>query len=179
MSEGLKRWWSNLSQGSRVGVVLLGLVLAGTIFQVTPWANDRNRPAEVSEPEQKESSPAENKPASWPWQFIDRKQESFGHRNVMDLYAFPGRLDHDRLIEFCRERKKDSPAKAFYYVVIFDDASSAAFPGNPFTARYSGYPDVLSHIRAVFWYNKLNDSASLEYHPENISEHTPVRVTDF
>jgi hypothetical protein len=111
----------------------------------------------------------------WPYQFVESKTEPTGHRNVMDLYAFDGDFDPADLKAFCKERKAKSPAKVFYYVVIFDKASNAKFPSTPFTAEYGDEEGALKHIRAIYVYNKLNGFSELRYHPQNLWQHVPTR----
>lgn len=93
----------------------------------------------------------------------------------MDLYAFDGEFDAADLKAFCKERKDKSPARVFYYVVIFDKASNARFPSTPFTAEYGDEEGALKHIRAIYCYNKLNGFSELRYHPLNVWEHIPMR----
>ena len=133
--------------------------------------------AEKKEPtplaEKKEPIPpqAEKK---WPYLFVETKTEQTAHRNVMDIYAFAGDIDAANLKAFCQERKEKSPAKVFYYVIIFDNASNAKFPSTPFTAGYGDEEGSLKHIRAIYCYNKLNGYSELRYHSQNVWEHIPT-----
>ena len=111
----------------------------------------------------------------WPYQLVESKTEQTEHRNVMDLYAFNGEFDPADLKAFCKERKDKSPAKVFYYVVIFDKAANAKFPNTPFTAEYGDDEGILKHIRAIYCYNKLNGFSELRYHSQNVWEHVPTR----
>lgn len=131
---------------------------------------------------QKETKPdqfLEIKPAvqekKWPYQFVQSKTEQTGHMNVMDLYAFSGNFDLEELKAFCRERKKQSPAKAFYFIAIFDSATEARFPSSPFTAHYDLDDDIAKHIRAIYTFNKLNGFSELQYHEKNIFQNIPNR----
>ena len=106
----------------------------------------------------------------WPYEFLRSKTEQTAHKNVMHLYAFSGALDLAELKVFCRDRKQQSPAKTFYYVVIFDDAANAKFPTTPFTAEYGIEEDAQRHIRAIYVYNKLNGFSELRYYDTNAWE---------
>ena len=126
----------------------------------------------------KDGRPRETQPAvepfaiekKWPYQFVKSKTEQTAHKNAMDLYAFSGALDPADLKAFCRERKQLSPAKVFYYVVIFDNPGNAKFPSSPFTAEYGIEQDALKHIRAIYVYNKLNGFSELRYYDRNAWE---------
>lgn len=112
-----------------------------------------------------------------PYQFVASKTETFGQRNTMELYAFSGTFDIAELRKFCSENKNKSPAKAFFYVVIFDNASNARFPSSPFTAEYGSEENVKRHIRAIYIYNKMNGFSELSYHADNIWDNKPARET--
>ena len=138
-------------------------------------ADPTQSPAVAEKKEPTPSPPAEKK---WPYQFVESKTEQTRHRDVMDLYAFDGEFDPADLKAFCKERKDKSPAKVFYYVVIFDKAANAKFPSTPFTAQYDGDEEGAlkqKHIRAIYCYNKLNGFSELSYHPQNVWEHIPTR----
>ncbi len=88
----------------------------------------------------------------------------------MDLYAYAGDLDLSNLIAFCQERKEESPAEAFYYIVIFDDSANAVFPTAPFTAEYGSDEEASKHIRAIYVYNKKNGFSELRHYERNMWE---------
>lgn len=129
---------------------------------------EKKEPASLAEKKEPIPPPAEKK---WPYLFVETKTEQSGHRNVMDIYAFDGDIDPTDLKAFCQERKEKSPAKVFYYVVIFDKASNAKFPSTPFTAGYGDDEGAMKHIRAIYCYNKLNGFSEVRHHSQNIWEH--------
>ena len=112
-----------------------------------------------------ESSPISQ---SFPYQFVANKTESNGHENSMELYACSGDIDIPNLREFCLERKRQSSAPAFNYLVVFDDRNNAAFPKSPFTAEYGLEEDVMKHIRAIYVYNRMNGFSEFRYYSENM-----------
>lgn len=138
-------------------------------------AQDPPPPSSTEPIKNAQDPPPPNVEKKWPYQFVESKTEQTGHRNVMDLYAFSGDFDPTELKAFCRERKEKSPAKHFYYVVIFDKASNAKFPTTPFTAKYGTDDEVAKHIRAIYVYNQLNGFSELSYHAQNIHQHIPTR----
>jgi hypothetical protein len=123
-------------------------------------------------PDQEEKVAADEQ---WPYEFVETKTEPDGHKNVMDLYAFSGEINAEVLRKFCLQLKKKSNAKAFYYVVIFDDKKNAKFPSTPFTAEYGMDEVALKHIRAIYCYNKLNGFSEVRYHSANVWDHVPKR----
>lgn len=151
----------------------------------TPPPAEKKEPIPLAPPTEKKEPPprAEKKEPipppphaekKWPYLFVETKTEQSGHRNVMDIYAFDGDIDPTDLKAFCQERKEKSPAKVFYYVVIFDKASNAKFPSTPFTAGYGDDEGAMKHIRAIYCYNKLNGFSEVRYHSQNIWEHIPT-----
>lgn len=107
--------------------------------------------------------------------FLATRAEN-GGENVMDLYEFAGRFDPDALKAFCLERKQASPAKAFYFVVIFDSAANAKFPASPFTAEYGIEEDVIRHIRAIYCFNRVNGYSNVRYHNANIWDYSAATM---
>lgn len=114
-------------------------------------------------------------PTQAPFKLVESKTEATGLRNVMELYAFAGPFNAAELKKFCIDRKSKSTAKAFLYVVIFDEASNAKFPSTPFTAEYGTDDDLAKHIRAIYVYNKMNGFSELRYHDKNIWDNIPSR----
>lgn len=118
---------------------------------------------------EKEPPPIQKK---WPYQFVGTKTEKSGNNDVMDLYAYSDKIDTQELVAFCRERKRQSTAKAFYYLVIFDKPGNAVFPNNPFTATFNEEEET-KHVRAIYCYNKLNGFSELDVYEENMWDSTP------
>lgn len=112
----------------------------------------------------------------YPYQFVATKTESGGYQNVMDLYAYSGEFDIANLKTFCKERKANSTARAFYYAVIFDNAANATFPSSPFTAEYGLEEQAAKHIRAIYVYNRANGHSELTYYADNKWESRPSTV---
>lgn len=110
------------------------------------------------------------------YQFLESKTESTGYRNVMDLYSLSGPLGVEELKKLCRERKSDFRGKAFYYLVVFNDASKAGFPNNPFTGGFGLDESKARHIVAIYEFNRMNGYSKLRYHPENTFEHVPKEL---
>lgn len=125
--------------------------------------------------------PSEPDPPSigteFPYTFVKMKQESFGKKNVMELYAYSGEFDIENLKEFCSKKKSSSPAEMFYYVVIFDLVKNAGFPSTPFTAEFGSDFDkdikLKKHIRAVYTYNELIGYSKLSVYPKSQWDSTP------
>jgi hypothetical protein len=113
---------------------------------------------------------------SWPYQFVKTKTEQAAYRNVMDLFAFSGELDLENLKSFCRYQKKNNNAERFYYAVIFDEASNARFPTDPFTARFGLDEKAMKHIRAIYEYNNINGFSELSYYSKNSWESTANQI---
>jgi hypothetical protein len=108
---------------------------------------------------------------TWPYEFVSSKADPKDSRNVMDLYAFSGNLDPAELREFCRERKRSVKGELFYYVVIFDAATNARYPSNPFTAEFGLDEGTTRYIRAIYTYNQKNGFSEVRFHPQNIWDH--------
>jgi hypothetical protein len=108
----------------------------------------------------------------WPYEFIGSKTDG---KNVMELYVYSEDFDAEKLKAFCQERKQQSPAKVFYYVVVFDKAASARFPSSPLTAEYGIDEDALRHIRAMYVFNRLNGFSELRRYARNAWESVATR----
>lgn len=111
-------------------------------------------------------------PVSFPYEFLDTKQETDGHQNIMDLYAFDGPFDIPNLKAFCLQKKSQSKADWFYTLTIFDNKSNAGFPDTPFTAMYGSTigndTEYSKHIRAIYVYNKKNGYSKLSVYADNM-----------
>ena len=102
--------------------------------------------------------------------FIDRKTENDGLHDSMELYAVDGSFDPKEFRALCVEKKKNAKAKAFNYVVVFDQSINAKFPNSPFTAGFGIEEDKIRHIIAIFEYNKLNGFCEMRVYEPNMWE---------
>ena len=162
------------------GCAMLGLIGSARVpkqdvantpdMPTNPIGNGGRAP--VDKPVEPKAKPEVRK---WPYQFVATKTERDGLRDVMDLYSFSGKFDMMELEAFCRERKERSPAKAFYYVVIFDDPTNAVFPNNPFTATFNEEREA-KHVRAIYCYNRLNGFSELDVYELNSWESRPTTI---
>jgi len=107
------------------------------------------------------------------YRLIDQRSQ---RDNVMQLFAQSGPLPESDLREFCRDCKRTSNAGMFYYAVIFDDASNAAFPSDPFSAEFGLEESKLLHIRAIYVYNRINGFSELRYYDTNAWEGRATRI---
>ena len=128
----------------------------------------------------RDSPPAKPESPKRPsFEFVARKSENAGAVSggaIMELYAFSGELDEDALVRFLLRKKNTSSAKVFHYVVVFDGRENAKFPKSPFSALYGVEEDALSHIRALYSYNRLNGFSKVRYHPKNIWGHSAITI---
>jgi hypothetical protein len=155
----------------------LGLLLAcGTSGPATN-PKPSKKTAEQAEKKAKrvaeQSTPKTEAAKTWSYEFVETKKDpKTNGRDTMDLYSYSGPLVLSDLKAFCKERKQQSSAKAFYYVVIFDDKANATFPTTPFTSDFGGPNDegALKHIRAVYTFNRVNGFSELRYYDENAWE---------
>lgn len=105
-----------------------------------------------------------------PFTFVDKKTESGGLQNEMELYALSGVWDLDAFRSLCRAKKASASAKAFTYIVLFDHKHNARFPNTPLTAMYGLEEDAMKHIIAVYEYNKINGFSEINYYNPNMWE---------
>jgi hypothetical protein len=126
-----------------------------------------------------DSKKVENK-TSYPYKFVKSKDEQIGKPNVvgsrvdkMDLYAYSGKFNMADLIKFCQEQKKNFSSNAIYYLVIFDNATNATFPSDPFSSAYGIEETPQKHIRAYYEFNNLNGYSVLNYYDKNKWESRP------
>lgn len=119
-----------------------------------------------------ESIPNRGQAASFP--FIKSRFEPEG--NIMELYAVSGTIDENDLKAFCMRKQLRSKAKGHYYIVIFDDVRFAHFPSRSFSLRFDGDESHLTHIRAIYEYNRLSGSGELEFYERNAWEGQPKRL---
>lgn len=113
---------------------------------------------------------------SYPYKFVNLKYEHIGdpkmagsHVNRMDLYAYSGKFDMDNLTKFLQEKKHQYQfgSEEFYFLVIFDNAANATFPGDPFTAEYGLEEVPQKHIRIFYEFNNLNGYSKLNFYDKN------------
>jgi len=102
--------------------------------------------------------------------FVKTKTESDGLRDTMELYALAGKFDLEAFRQFCKTKKSKANAKAFNYVVLFDNAINASFPNSPFTALYGIEEEKIKHIVAVFEYNRMNGFCEMRVYDPNMWE---------
>lgn len=107
----------------------------------------------------------------YPFIFIESKTEIDNNfENKMDLYVVPENLNIDTLKMFCKEKKERFNNRGFYYIVFFDLPENATFPHNPLTSFFGIEEKPLSHIKAYYEFNNINDYSRLNLYQKNAYE---------
>lgn len=79
--------------------------------------------------------------------------------NRMDLYyynpKYGRKFDKEAFTRLCY-KSKETWDGVFYFAVVFDSQESARFPDNPFTGYYDADEEAMSHLWAIYTFNRLN-----------------------
>jgi RNA polymerase subunit RPABC4/transcription elongation factor Spt4 len=119
----------------------------------------------------------EKQKKQYPFQLLNEKNETLkvGDKtklNTMYLYEIGDTYIERELIDFCIEirRKMQSYNHISYISTFYDKKENAQFPKQKFTALYGAEEEKQKHIKAFFWYNKVNGYSKLTIYEKNAWE---------